>query len=340
MADVEGDFKGLSLEDAEEEEVVRLKEPVSGTGESLDNCLVGSFLTSSVVNFVYESHFGECLASYTISDLSDGRFLYRLFHKFIEYDCKVITLDYTGALRVRDDQELSFSRENSLKAPFRRAVALSNRWLREKGAGAPGMEGRNFRGNTPIMGNIGVRLVRSSNRQLRANLGRVNEENLNPNVLLVGYGQSQGLIRRNNMDLVITQDKPSNGLSSGGFGDVMGEDNPMVNGEGLKQPLLHLANSERNDNRNDMEDDGHRNQLWHFKFEAAWLLEEIYKTEVAHLWNDSDGTILERLSYVCCGLGSLTLTDVVLEEMVNAKLQMNMEVDREEIYWEQRAREN
>lgn len=84
----------------------------------------------------------------------------------------------------------------------------------------------------------------------------------------------------------------------------------------------------------DMEDDGHRNQLWHFKFEAAWLLEEIYKTEVAHLWNDSDGTILERLSYVCCGL------DVVLEEMVNAKLQMNMEVDREEIYWEQRAREN
>lgn len=81
MADVEGDFKGLSLEDAEEEEVVRLKEPVSGTGESLDNCLVGSFLTSSVVNFVYESHFGECLASYTISDLSDGRFLYRLFHK-------------------------------------------------------------------------------------------------------------------------------------------------------------------------------------------------------------------------------------------------------------------
>lgn len=53
----------------------------------------------------------------------------------------------------------------------------------------------------------------------------------------------------------------------------------------------------------DMEDDGHRNQLWHFKFEAAWLLEEIYKTEVAHLWNDSDGTILERLSYVCCGLG-------------------------------------
>ncbi|MBA0865448.1 hypothetical protein Goshw_012284 [Gossypium schwendimanii] len=273
MADVEGDFQGLSLEDAEEGEVVKLKELVSSTGESLENCLVGSFLTSSVVNFVYESHFGGCLAS-----LHDGddpktiplntvdfwvlvqepphgftsevvaRQIGNFIGQFIEYDCKVITLDYTGVLK--DDQELSFGRDNSLKATFRRAVAPSSRWLREEGAGAPGMEGRNFRGNTPIMGNIGVRLVRSSNRQLRANIGRVNEENLNPNVLPVGYGQSQGLIQRKNMDLVITQDKPSNGLSSGGFGDVMGEDNPMVNGEGLKQPRLHLANSERNDNRN------------------------------------------------------------------------------------------
>lgn len=34
------------------------------------------------------------------------------------------------------------------------------------------------------------------------------------------------------------------------------------------------------------------------------------------------------------------LTDAVLEEMTNAKLQMNMQVDREGIYWEQRARAN
>ncbi|KAK5770841.1 hypothetical protein PVK06_046997 [Gossypium arboreum] len=92
---------------------------------------------------------------------------------------------------------------------------------------------------------------------------------------------------------------------------------------------------------------------------------EICEIEVAYFWNGSDGTILERLSYVCRDLDKwfkwvrrekrinvsslrflvahlclLTSSDDVLEEMVNAKLQMNMEVDREEIYWEQRERAN
>ncbi|MBA0857102.1 hypothetical protein Goshw_007511 [Gossypium schwendimanii] len=100
------------------------------------------------------------------------------------------------------------------------------------------------------MGNIEARLVRPSNGQLRVNLGRVNEENLNPYALPVGYGQNQGLNRRNNMNLVITQDEPSNILSSGGFDDVMREDDLMVNGEGLKWLVLHLDNSEGNNNRN------------------------------------------------------------------------------------------
>ncbi|TYH53638.1 hypothetical protein ES332_D09G113500v1 [Gossypium tomentosum] len=100
------------------------------------------------------------------------------------------------------------------------------------------------------MGNIEARLVRPGNGQLRANLGRVNEENLNPYVLPVGYGQNQGLNWRNNMNLVITQDEPSNRLSSGAFDDVMREDDPMVNGEGLKLPHLHLDNSEGNNNGN------------------------------------------------------------------------------------------
>ncbi|XP_012483050.1 uncharacterized protein LOC105797658 [Gossypium raimondii] len=387
------------------------------------------------------------------------------------------------------------------------------------------------------MGNIEARLVRPSNGQLRANIGRVNEENLNPYVLPVGYGQNQGLNWRNNMNLIITQDEPSNRLSSGGFDDVMREDNPMVNGEGLKLSRLYLDNSEGNNNGNgdkyqneisvglahgglclgwkssisvtlrsffnshidvlinedinekcwryisfygapqetrredlwqllrqlndcpiipwlvfrdfneilfsfekkdgllrndrqmqafsvtfedcelddlgydgvwytwehgrfasnniremldravangvwsttfqlykvshfthsfsdhspivvDMEDDGHRNWLWHFKFEAAWLLEKTYKTEMARLWNDSDGTIPERLSYVCCSLdkwfkrvrrekrinvtslrspiaplGSLTPTDAMLEGMLNAKLHMNIEgvIDEDDI---------
>lgn len=52
MTDVEGDFAGLSLEDVEEEEVVRLEASVSVGGESLVNYFVGMFLTSSVVNFL------------------------------------------------------------------------------------------------------------------------------------------------------------------------------------------------------------------------------------------------------------------------------------------------
>ncbi|MBA0615337.1 hypothetical protein Godav_015488 [Gossypium davidsonii] len=142
--------------------------------------------------------------------------------QFIDYDCKAITFSYTEFLR--DDQELSFGWDISLKVLFRRAVAPSNRWLREEGGEA--------------------RLVRPSNGQLRANLGRVNEEILNPYVLPVGYGQNQGLNRRNNMNLVITHDELSNRLSSGGFDDVMRKDDPMVNGEGLKWPRLHLDNSE------------------------------------------------------------------------------------------------
>ncbi|MBA0844599.1 hypothetical protein Goarm_023043, partial [Gossypium armourianum] len=72
--------------------------------------------------------------------------------QFIDYDCKAITLGYIGVLR--DDQKLSFGWDISLKAPFRRAVAPSSKWLREEGGGAPRMKGRNFKGNTPVMGNI------------------------------------------------------------------------------------------------------------------------------------------------------------------------------------------
>ncbi|KAK5803530.1 hypothetical protein PVK06_031177 [Gossypium arboreum] len=50
MADVKGDFQGLSLEDVEEEEVVKLEKPISSTGESLENYLVRTFLASNVVD--------------------------------------------------------------------------------------------------------------------------------------------------------------------------------------------------------------------------------------------------------------------------------------------------
>ncbi|MBA0800304.1 hypothetical protein Gohar_010746, partial [Gossypium harknessii] len=48
-----------------------------------------------------------------------------------------------------DDQELSFGWDIPLKVLFRRAVAPSNRWLREEGGGTLEMKLRNFRG-TPL----------------------------------------------------------------------------------------------------------------------------------------------------------------------------------------------
>ncbi|PPD95608.1 hypothetical protein GOBAR_DD07362 [Gossypium barbadense] len=153
MVDVEGDFQGQSLEDAEEEEAVRLEASVFSTKESLETCLIGTFLTYNVINFPSMRatlvNVWHLIGGIMIFDLFDGRFLYKLFLKvlvqdlphgfssklvarqmgnfigqFINYDCKAINLGYIGVLR----------------ALFRHATALSSRWLREEGAGAPEMK--------------------------------------------------------------------------------------------------------------------------------------------------------------------------------------------------------
>ncbi|MBA0859177.1 hypothetical protein Goshw_004083 [Gossypium schwendimanii] len=234
MVDVEGDFQGQSLKDAEEEEAVKLEAPVSSTGELLENCFTGTFLTYSMINFssmrAILVNVWHPIGGIMIFDLSNGRFLYRLFHKVDVDSIKVegpwnfnshllILLrlhdgghgeSFCPLLVLQDYQELSFGWDISLKAPFRRATTLSSRWLREGGSGSPSM----------------------------LNLGQVDEENLTPNA------QDQGLIRRSKMDLVIAQDGQSNGLLGGGFDDAIGEDDLTFNGEGLKWPRLHLANSE------------------------------------------------------------------------------------------------
>lgn len=73
---MEGDFASLSLEDAEEEEGVRLDAPVTMVGESLENYFVGKFLTSTVVNFLsMRATLGNIwhpIGGITITDLSEG----------------------------------------------------------------------------------------------------------------------------------------------------------------------------------------------------------------------------------------------------------------------------
>ncbi|GMI73050.1 hypothetical protein HRI_000974300 [Hibiscus trionum] len=102
-----------------------------------------------------------------------------------------------------------------------------------------------------------------------------------------------------------------------------------------------------------------------FRFEAAWLLEESCEPEVQKLWSLSSGDYLDRLSQVKKGLdrwfkdlrrkktstlavlkkklaylNEQTPSDEVLGEITDTKLSMNFELDKEEIFWEQRARSN
>ncbi|KAK8589224.1 hypothetical protein V6N12_023627 [Hibiscus sabdariffa] len=45
-------------------------------------------------------------------------------------------------------------------------------------------------------------------------------------------------------------------------------------------------------------------RVWHFRFEASWLLEESCEAEVQRLWTESDGSVPERLKQVGLGLDS------------------------------------
>ncbi|GMI93032.1 hypothetical protein HRI_002972500 [Hibiscus trionum] len=101
------------------------------------------------------------------------------------------------------------------------------------------------------------------------------------------------------------------------------------------------------------------NRIWHFRFESAWLLEDSCAPEVERLWNSSVGDFLDRLKHLCLGLDAwfkrikkdkgLTIgdlkarleslnglqpTDAVLGEIMEVKLAMNLELDKEELYWE------
>ncbi|KAL4272451.1 hypothetical protein GQ457_13G023230 [Hibiscus cannabinus] len=104
---------------------------------------------------------------------------------------------------------------------------------------------------------------------------------------------------------------------------------------------------------------------WHFKFEAAWLIEDSCEPEVQKLWVESSGFLPDRLRYMSRGLDAwfrklkasrkfttksltkrleqlteLLPSDNVLEEMMEVKLALNLEADKSELYWEQRARAN
>ncbi|GMI99219.1 hypothetical protein HRI_003591200 [Hibiscus trionum] len=107
------------------------------------------------------------------------------------------------------------------------------------------------------------------------------------------------------------------------------------------------------------------NKVWHFCFEASWLLEESCEATVRELWNVQKDDFLDKLDHVTSGLDAwfkrtkkakkltvemlnqkldrlneLAPSDEVLGDIVDTKLELNLEMDKDELYWEQRARSN
>ncbi|XP_017604249.1 uncharacterized protein LOC108451022 [Gossypium arboreum] len=100
-----------------------------------------------------------------------------------------------------------------------------------------------------------------------------------------------------------------------------------------------------------------------FKFEAWWLMEESFEENVKISWETSSGNLLQKLDMLKDELQKWDknrrlerrrrkdfLTAILLElteakrddekmvELIDAKIQLNFEIEKDERYWEQRAR--
>ncbi|KAA3462149.1 reverse transcriptase [Gossypium australe] len=102
-----------------------------------------------------------------------------------------------------------------------------------------------------------------------------------------------------------------------------------------------------------------------FRFEAWWVLEETFEAEVKSIWEANPGDLMKKFEDLKQGLKrwatrigtarnrkkkALTSklanlmdaerNDDNLAEMIDTKVQLNFEIDKDESYWEQRARVN
>ncbi|KAA3477739.1 reverse transcriptase [Gossypium australe] len=118
-----------------------------------------------------------------------------------------------------------------------------------------------------------------------------------------------------------------------------------------------------NTNRNGVR--GNNGQKWRFRFNADWLLNPRCEEQVKKIWTEGSQDVLRRLEELgrklhdwskgerklrdrrfeelngrLRELGDCDISEAVLEEITGVKIEMNLEADKEEIYWEQRARAN
>ncbi|KAL4386596.1 hypothetical protein GQ457_09G025710 [Hibiscus cannabinus] len=107
------------------------------------------------------------------------------------------------------------------------------------------------------------------------------------------------------------------------------------------------------------------NFLRQFRFEAAWVLEGSCEDVVRHLWASTADLLPIKLQKIGQGLSrwyktlcssrrarekdmqqklnlmyELPVSDESLEDILGLKMELNLEADKEEIFWEQRARVN
>lgn len=102
-----------------------------------------------------------------------------------------------------------------------------------------------------------------------------------------------------------------------------------------------------------------------FRFENWWILESSFLDELQKLWDSEFGDVIAKLDRTRLTLGNWAKSlkrrtgstehelqnkldalvdkdrdDSVLEELIDTKIHMNLEIDKSEMFWEQRARVN
>ncbi|KAA3473268.1 reverse transcriptase [Gossypium australe] len=95
-----------------------------------------------------------------------------------------------------------------------------------------------------------------------------------------------------------------------------------------------------------------------FRFESWWVLEETCEEEIRKLWEESSGPYLNHMRYLATRLKAWgknyssntrvkykelndeEISEETLAEILEVKLHLNMEMDKEERYWKQCARVN
>ncbi|KAK5795343.1 hypothetical protein PVK06_036605 [Gossypium arboreum] len=227
-----------------------------------DLCLVGCFLTTSVIHFpIMRSTMANLwhpLRGLQISDLGDKRFLFRFFHK-MDID-RVLNKDPWAfnnhllvihrleggedLMKVRIAKGLEFVKIRwylSLKAHSRRAAAMNSVWLREEGEWE-------IRGNT---------------------LGHFD----------LGRDDSWNLLR----NLRHSQEFPC--LVCGDFNDI------MYSFEKVRVPREERRMKKSN-----------RLRQKRFQFETRWVMEESFEEEVKSICQLTSGDMLAKLEGVRKGL--------------------------------------